>query len=60
MSRSIKTFLNQAEKCMGILNVVLENAAFCFHSALLLLENNTRKGRQWKKARLLLQKERVQ
>lgn len=58
MSRSVEIFLNQAETCMATLNVVLENAAFCFHSAL-LLRNNMRKGRQWKKARFVLRKEHV-
>lgn len=59
MSWSIDIFLNKAEMCTATLNVVLKNAAFCFHSGLLFLRNNLRKGRQWKTAGFVLRKDRV-
>lgn len=59
MSGSIDIFLNQAETRTATLNVVLENAAFCFHLGLLFLRNNLRKGRQWKTAGFVLRKEHV-
>lgn len=39
VSRGVEMYLNQAEMFMAMLSTVLENAPFCFHSALPVRNN---------------------